>query len=429
MKAVRDSIAGMGKVTVISAPPSLWRHRDFTVYWAGETTSLFGSQVTFIALPLVAILVLDASTAELGVLRFAEYLPFLLFTLFFGVWADRRRRRPLMIWTNLIRALLVALVPLSAMLGLLRIPELVVIAFAAGTCTAMYEVCWLSYVPSLVRRTQLIDAMGKVSASHSAAETAGPAVGGALVQVLTAPFALAVDAISYLVGAGSLLVVRQREPNRVVTGTTPRRVLPELVEGLTFTFGQPCIRATAFCAALGNFFSLITETAFLPYAVRELHLAPALVGLTLSAMGIGGLIGAVMAYRIINRFALGRVYVVARSVSAAGTLLLPLATGSKVETVSVCMASFFVWQAALASTNVINSSLRQALTPENLRGRMNASVRTLVFGALPLGGLAGGLLGSYLGLHNTLWIGAAGFATSLVPILLSPVPRLRSLPD
>jgi predicted MFS family arabinose efflux permease len=333
-----------------------------------------------------------------------------------------------MILANLLRALLIALVPLSAMLGLLRTPELVVIAFAAGTCTAMYEVCWLSYVPSLVRRTQLIDAMGKVSASHSAAETAGPAVGGALVQVLTAPFALVVDAISYLVGAASLLAVRQREPDRVVIGT-PRRVVPELVEGLKFTFGQPCIRATAFCAALGNFFSLITETVFLPYAVRELHLAPALVGLTLSAMGIGGLIGAVTAYRIIRRFALGRVYVVARSVSAAGTLLLPLATGSKLVTVAVCMASFFVWQAALASTNVINSSLRQALTPEKLRGRMNASVRTLVFGALPLGGLTGGVLGSYLGLHNTLWIGAAGFATSLLPILLSPLPRLRSLPD
>jgi MFS family permease len=232
---------------------SLWRHRDFAPYWAGETVSLFGTQVTFVALPLVAILVLEVSTAELGAMRFAEYLPFLAFTLVFGVGADRYRRRPLMIAANVARAILIALVPLSSALGLLRLPELIVIAFVAGICTALYEVCWLSYVPGLVARGQLVEAMGKVSASHSAAEAAGPAVGGALVQILTAPVAFAVDALSYLVAAVSLLVVRHREADPVVSQTARRRVLPELVDGLRFTFGQPCIRATAFCAALGNF--------------------------------------------------------------------------------------------------------------------------------------------------------------------------------
>jgi MFS family permease len=419
---------GHRAAAVVERSTSLWRNRGFAAFWFGESVSLFGSQVTFVALPLLAMLTLDVSAAQLGTLRFAEYLPFLGFTLFFGVLADRVRRRTLMIASNAVRAVLVAIVPLCTMLGLMRLPLLVVIAFLVGTCSAMFEVCWLSYVPGLVDRDRLVEAMGKVSASHSAAEVAGPGLGGVLVQLLSAPIALLVDAVSYLAATVSLALVRQPEPR--AEAHEPRRpVARELADGLRFAFREPHIRATAYSAALGNFFALITETVFLVYAVRELRLTPAFVGLTLSALGMGGVLGAAFAGRLARSFPVGRLYVIARTVGAAGTLLLPLASGPTPVVVGLCMLSFFVWQAALANTNVINASLRQVLTPEHLRGRVNASVRTLVFGALPLGGLVGGLLGGLVGLKAALWLGAIGYAFSIVPILLSPIPRLRTLPS
>jgi MFS family permease len=405
---------------------SVWRNRDFVVFWVGETVSSVGNQVTFLVLPLVALLTLDVGTTGMGVLRFAEYLPFLMFTLVFGVWADRQRRRPLMMAANVVRAVLVSFVPLGVALGLLGLPLMVAIAFALGTCAALYEVCWLSYVPALVDRRQLVDAMGKVSASHSAAEVAGPGLGGLLVQLATAPLALVADAVTFAAAAVSLVLVRRAEA--VPVDRLRRRVWGDLVDGLRFTFGEPYIRATVFTAALANFFALITETVFLVYAVRQLHLNAGQLGLTLSAIGAGGVLGAACTNALVRRFPLGPLYVVARLLGGLGTLILPLATGPTVAVVVTCTVSFFIWQAPLAVTNTINSSLRQVLAPEHLRGRTNASARTLVFGALPLGGLAGGVLGSGIGLHQALWVGAVGYTLSIVPILLSPLPRLRTMP-
>ncbi|GIF73066.1 MFS transporter [Asanoa siamensis] len=413
----------------ITKPASLWRDPSFAAFWAAQTVSSVGTQISLVALPLVAVLTLDVDAASLGVLRFAEYLPFLLFTLLFGVWADRWRRRPLMIASNAARAVLIGLVPLATALGLLELPLLVVIAFVIGTCAAMFEVCWLSYVPSIVERDRLVEAMGKVSASHSAAEVAGPGLGGLLVQLVSAPFALVANSVAHAAAAMSLATIRDSEPDPMATPRRRRHLRGELVEGLRFAFGDPYIRATAYTAALGNFFALIVETVFLVYAVRERDLSPGLIGLTFSAVGIGGLLGASFANALTRRFPLGRFYVVARLVSGAGALLLPLAGGSTAMLVATCMVGFFIWQAALANTNVINSSLRQALTPEHVRGRMNASVRTLVFGALPLGGLAGGALGSVIDLHTALWLGAIGYTLSVVPVLLSPLPRLRAFPE
>jgi MFS family permease len=407
---------------------SLWRNRNFAAFWLGETVSQVGSQVALIALPLVAVLTLDVSTAELGLLRFAEYLPFLAFTLLFGAWADRRRRRPLMIASNVVRGVLIALIPLLAAFDLLTLPLLIAVAFMVGTGTALFEVCWLSYVPGLVGRSRLIDAMGKMSVSHSAAEVAGPGIGGLLVQLVTAPFALILNALSYVVSVISLLAIRHDEPG-LASGTVARRHLgQELAEGLKFAFGEPHIRATAIAAALGNFFAVITETIFLLYAVRELNFGVGLIGLTLTAIGAGGLLGAVFANAISQRFALGRVFVAARLAGGFGALLLPLAAGPNVVVVAMCFASFFVVQAALANTNVLSNSVRQALCPDDIRGRMNASVRMVVFGSLPLGGLVAGWSGSLVGLHGTLWLAAIGYAATVLPILASPLPGLRALP-
>lgn len=410
-----------------SPTASLWRNRAFTTFWIGQTISLFGSQVTLIALPLVAVLTLNITTGQLGILRFAEFLPFLAFTVLFGVWADRRRRRPLMIASNAVRGVLVALVPLLAALDVLTLPVLVIVAFAAGVCAALFEVCWLSYVPGLVDRNRLIEAMGKVATSHSAAEVAGPGAGGLLVQLVTAPFALVLDAFSYLISVISLLAIRHDEPFPG-SGRDVRHFGRELTDGLRFAFSEPHIRATALVAGVGNCFSVVTETVFLLYAVRVLHFSPGLIGLVLSALGAGGLLGAAFANTLNRRFPLGRVYVVARLTGGLGACLLPLAAGPKGIVVAMCMTSFFVVQAALANTNVLSTSLRVALTPDEVRGRMNAGVRSLGFGSLSLGGLIAGSAGDIIGLHATLWLGAIGYAASVVPILASPLPRLRTLP-
>jgi MFS family permease len=416
----------MGDAAEQGQSRTLWRNRDFTAFWLGETISQVGSQVALIALPLVAVLSLDVSTGELGLLRFAEYLPFLAFTLLFGVWVDRRRRRPLMIASNIIRGVLIALVPLLAALNLLTLPLLIAVAFLVGTGSALFEVCWLSYVPGLVGRSRLVEGMGKISTSHSAAEVAGPGIGGLLVQLVTAPFALVLDALSYVVSVVSLLTIRHDEPAPASGGG--RRLGCELVEGLKFAFGEPHIRATAIAASLGNFFSFVTETIFLLYAIRELHFSAGLIGMILTAIGVGGLLGAAFAHAISQRFALGRVFVTARLVGGFGALLLPLAAGPKVVVVVMCFASFFVVQAALANTNVLSISIRQALTPDDIRGRMNASVRTLVFGSLPLGALAAGWSGSVVGLHGTLWLAAIGYTATVIPVLASPLPQLHTLP-
>ena len=437
-RLTQDAPAGEAHTTVPTQSPessaslphrrmSLWRNRDFTAYWLGDTVSALGTQVTFVALPLVALVTLNVGAAQLGVLRFAEYLPFLAFTLFFGVWADRRRRRPLMLASYAVRGAMVALVPLLAVLGLLTPWLLAAIAFVIGTGAALFEVCWLTYVPSLVRHERLTEAMGKVVASHSAAEVAGPALGGLLVHVVTAPYALLLDTVSYAAGTLSLMRIRQqeRDPGRPAS---PRRSVSELVLGLRVAFGEAHIRATAFSAALGNFFGLVTETAFLAYAVHDLRLSPDLIGVVLTAIGAGGLLGALAANLIIRRVRLGRVYVGSRTVGVLAATLMPLAAGPKAMVVAMCMASFFLVQAALAITNILSSTLRQVLTQDHIRGRMNASVRTVVYGTLSVGSLAGGILGDAIGLHATLWVGAAGYALSIVPILLSPIPQLRAMP-
>jgi hypothetical protein len=270
--------------------------------------------------------------------------------------------------------------------------------------------------------------MGKVATTNSVAEAAGPVLGGTLVQLITAPFVLALDAGSYLIGALSLAGVRRPEPKHAPAVPEPAHIFTELIDGLRFTFGEPHIRATALSAATSNFFAIVTETAFLLYAVRDLDFSPSVIGLVLAGVGLGGLVGAACSNGISSRWPIGRVYLGSRVIGGGAAMLLPLAGGSLPVAAAMCMVSFFLAQAALANTNVLNASLRQALTPDRLRGRMNASARTLIYGVLPVGGLAAGYLGTSLGLHATIWVGAIGYAASILPILASPIPRLVTLP-
>jgi MFS family permease len=416
---------GVGRVETPST--SLWRNGNFLKFWAGETISLFGAQVTLLALPLTAVLALHGGPGELGFIRFLQFFPYLVFGLPFGVWVDRSRRRPVMIGANLVRLILIGLVPILAALGQLSVAVLFVITFGVGTASVLFDVTWMSYVPTLVEgnRDFLIAANTKLGATSSAADAAGPGLGGALVSAFTAPIAMAVNAASYAVSIVSLLLIRlpEQRPAR-----TQRRLVAELSDGLRFVFGNRYLRVVAAVGAASNFFLSATLAMFVLYAVDQRGISPGLLGVILSATGVGGVLGALSAGRLIRQLGIGRTYTLTLSLTFLAPLVIPAAHGSTVVLVLLYISAFFLAYGGMSVANVVVLSLRQAITPTPLMGRMNAAMRTVMFGLAALGGPFGGTMGSLIGLRGALWVSAVGSALILVPLVLSPVGRLREMP-
>jgi MFS family permease len=401
--------------------------RAFRTFWFGQTVSLFGSQVTFLALPLAAILVLHASPLEMGLLGAVEFAPFLLLTLVAGAWIDRIRRRPVLLAANLLRAGLIGLVPVAAVTGQLSMPILAAIAFAAGCCAVCFEVAMLAYVPSLVGRERLTSANARLFGSASAAEVVGPGLAGLLVSIVGAPLALLADAASYLVSALSLASIRRPEPEPAVA---PRRNLrAEITEGLRAVFGHPILRAFAFEAATFNVFVNALNAAFLLYLTRELGFAPALVGTVLAVGAVGSLAGSVLAGRLAARLGLGRTILGAMIVACSVYLVIPFLGGPTPFAAGVLGAVLAVAGAGISVTVIHVMTIRQTVTPDRLLARMNASYRTLGYGLMPVGALLGGILGETLGLRVALLVGAIGIACAPLWVVFSPVRRIGRLSD
>jgi MFS family permease len=399
----------------------------FRNLWFGQTLSLFGSQVTFLALPLSAILVLHASPFEMGLLAAVEYAPFLFLTLFAGAWIDRIRRRPVMLGANLARAGLIGAIPVAAALGLLSLPLLAVVAFAAGCGAVVFEVAFLAYVPSLVGRDRLTTANARLFSSASAAEIAGPGLAGALVSLVGAPFALAADALSYLVSAGSLAAIRHPEP--APAARSGRDLRAEIGEGLRVTFGQPILRAFAFEAATFNLFWALFNAAFLLFLTRELGLVPALVGLIFVVGAVGSLAGSLVAGRLAARLGLGTTILGAMIIACSVYLAIPFVDGSSPTTVGVLALVLAVAGAFVAITVIHVMTIRQTVTPNRLLARMNASYRTLGYGVMPVGAVLGGILGEAFDLRSALAVGAIGIACAPLWVVFSPVRRIRRIED
>jgi MFS family permease len=408
-------------------PDSLWRHRDFLLFWSGETISLFGSQVTVLALPLTAIFVLHATPFELGLLNAASFAPFLVATLPAGAWLDRRRKRPVLLASNLIRASVIGVVPIAAVGGWLSLELLYAVALLHGVLAVMYDVGWLSFVPSLVSRERVVAANSRLQASASAAQVGGPGIGGILVQVLTAPAALAVDACSFAFSAVTLALLHPKEPSR--RADRPRHLVSEIVDGLTVTFRNPKLRAMALNAAAFNLFDQVIYTVFLLYAVGPLGLSAGLVGGIIGVGAIGSLIGALGAERLGQRIGIGRAMIAMSVVGSITAVAIPFVGGDKPAIVALLSGVFLVQGIGLGVTNVYFVSLRQALTPSDLLGRMNASYRTITFGAIPVGALVGGVLAQLIGLRGALLIGGIGLLCTPLLIMASPVRGVRELPS
>lgn len=405
--------------------PSVWRDRDFVRYWAGHTVSQVGSQVTDLALPLVALLQLGASSTAVGVLRAVEFLPYLLLALPVGVLADRRRRRPLMVGADLGRALLLALIPLGALLDVLSLPLLGAIAVGAGSLTVVFDVCYLSVLPGLVRREQIQQANGALEASRAAATVAGPGLGGALVSLLRASGAVVVDAASFLVSAFCLLTIRRPEP--APEPPSGPRGLRSLLAGWQQVWHSPLLRPnTAYMAA-----SNLCGSAFMPvlivFEVRELGLSGLAIGVVAMVGNLGFLAGTFVTRRLGARIGIGPVICLASPIGAAGMLTMALAP--RAGAIPVLVAGETALGMGIALFNLQSLSLRQAITPPGLLGRVNAVARLVGWGTIPVGAALGGWLGGAIGLREVLVLCAAGSLLATALPLFSAVRRVTQTPE
>jgi MFS family permease len=403
----------------------LLRHRDFQKLWAGQTVSQLGSQVSQLALPLVAVLVLHVSAFYVALLGTVDLLPFLLFALPAGVWIDRIPRRPVLIVADAGRALALASVPIVAAFGTLTIWQLYAVGFVTGTFTVFFDVAYQSYLPSLVGRPHLVEGNAKLELSRSAAQIAGPGVGGVLVGAITAPYAIVVDSVSFAVSALLLERIRKREPTPEPTATHNMRA--ELMEGLRYVLGDPRWRAITLYVSTFNFFTGVAFALYVVYAVRSLGLTPGELGLVLALGNLGWLLGAVVVRRLSGRLGIGATLVLAGFVSGAPLLLVPLAPKS--FAIPFLVTSGVLVALGIVLYNVTAISLIQTLTPDRLLGRANASRRWIVWGTIPLGSLVGGVLSTVIGVRPTLFVGTIGASFCFLFLLAPSLRSIKTRPD
>ncbi len=402
-------------------------NRDFARLWAGETISEIGTQVTQFTMPLVAVLTLNATAFQVGVLNALRFVPVIVVALFAGVWLDRRRRRPVLIWCALGNAVLIGLVPVSSVLGFLSLGLLYVVATAAGTLTVVFDVGALSYVPFLVERRHLTEGNSKLTASSAFAGIAGPGLAGLLVGLLTAPITLSVDAVSYLFSALGVITIKKREPDPE-QGAERTSMLRSITDGLRAVYGSKLLRVLlAQSTALNVGFGAVS-TLYTVYAIRTLHLSPDKLGITIGSLAVGSLIGALAAARVGRALGMGRTMAVSIIGVSASPALLLIPRSASLVALLVLSAGWLGHGFGIAMWNVNTITLRQALTPMRVLARMNATYRMLLFGALPAGALAGGLLGDVLGLRSALELGVIALATPILWLFFSPVFRLTEMP-
>ena len=411
---------------------SLWRHPDFVKLWTGQTVSKFGSHITGVALPLTAVLTLSATPAQMGVLAALGSLPVLLIGLPAGAWVDRLRRRPVLIAADVGRALLLFSIPVAALLHALRIEQLYVVALLAGALTVFFDVANPAFLPAIVQAGQLVEGNSKLGASDSLAEIAGPTLAGGLVQWITAPLAIAVDAASFVVSALYLWAIRGREPEPA-QAVERQGVGGEIVEGMRMVLDQPVLRALAGTMATFTFFGNFIGTLYTIYILRTLHVAPAVVGVLIGLGGVGALVGALLAEPLVRRLGLGRTLIAAMAFYGCTGLTIPLAGGPTFVAVGMLAAGQFIGDVAIAVYLINDVSLRQSVIPSGMLGRANASMQVLERGIGPVGALLAGILGgsAMLGLRGTLLIGVLGVIVSSLWLVFSPVRTLqtRATPD
>lgn len=412
-----------------STPATLWRHADFLKLWVGQTISELGSVVTRTAVPLVALLVLGAGPAEFAFLVVAESLAVLLVSLVAGAWVDRLRRRPLLIWADAVRAVLLFSIPLAYVANALSIEQLYAVVFLVACLGAVFSAAYPAYVPSLVGADRVVEANAKLATSSSLAEIGGPGLAGALVQLFKAPFAILVDAISFVVSAIALLVIRTPEPARPAR-EEGASVRTEIVEGLRAVRDHrvlwPMAMRSIVAHVAGSFYGVL----YTIYLIQDLKLDPFLLGIVISAGGVGSLVGSFFAARVIRRLGLGPALIWTAIGASILGVLTPLAQGPLPLILAMVLIPQLIGDGLQTIESVAETSLVQGLAPDRILGRVNATLETISHGiAYPLGALAAAALAGVIGARGGIAIGWAGMAISIAILVLSPLPRVRHAAD
>jgi MFS family permease len=410
----------------IERASSLWRHRDFMALWSGATVSEVGSQVSQLAIPLAALTVLHTGSAGVGLVRALGTLPYLLVGLFAGVWVERRRRRFVLVVNDAVRLVLFASIPIAYALDGLTLVQLYLVAFIGGVATVLFDVAYQSYLPRLVEHHQLMEGNAKLRLSESVAQVGGPGIAGLLIRVLGPAPAVAVDALSFAASALGIAAIRSREPEPVARsgrGSTASLA----AAGLRYVGRHPILRWIAACSTIANLSLAMVETVLLVFLARTLHLDAGRIGLVFLLGGTGVVAGALAAPRLVRRQGPGPACLAGVCVGAFGALLAPLAAG-RPSGMWLVAASQWLVSFGLTAYNVTQVTVRQAVCPDAMQGRMTATMRFLTWGVLPLGNLAGGLLGSMIGLRSALWVSAVVGAAAIPWLLPKSIWSLRVLP-
>lgn len=419
-----------GRRRIHSWMPPLLLDRGFRRYWSSQTISMFGDQISSIALPLVAVLTLHVNPAQMGLLSALVWLPSLLFGLHAGAWVDRHgHRRTAMIAADLGRAALLASVPVCYGIGMLTglsvltLWQLYAVAFGTGSLAVLYTVAQPALFVALVPSDRYLEGNSLVFGSRAMSFVAGPAVGGLLVQLLTAPVAVAADALSFLGSAFFL--------NRIHPAEAPadRSGQGALTAGAQFIARSSIVRSLLISIATINFFNFAFFALFVLYAVRSLHVRPGLLGLVLGAGAVGGVLGTIVTKRLADRMGVGLVYTLGCLVYTAPLVLVPLASGSKLAILALLFTAEFVSGFGLMALDISIGSMFAAVIPDQFRSRVSGAFQTVNYGVRPVGALAAGLLGTAIGLRPTLWIATVGGVAGFLLLLPSPVPRYRMPSD
>jgi predicted MFS family arabinose efflux permease len=409
---------------VPEAPPLL-RQPEFLKLWAAQSISQIGDQITYLALPLVAVLTLDASAAQMGLLTAAELMPALLFSLMAGVWIERsQRRRHVMIVADLARAALLASVPLAAAFDVLTFPQLYVVGFAVGTFAVLFDVSWSTLFLTVVPRRDVVEANSKLNLSRAVSFVTGPSLAGFLVQLLTGPVTLLLDAFSFLGSALFLGRIKAQEPPVERDGNG---VFRSVWDGFRFVLGDELIRPELLCAATVNLFNYVFHAIFVLYATKELGVSPGTLGVALGVGAVGGILGALVAPRLERAVGLGPSIVIGSVLFPAPLILVPIASGSELKLGLMLGAAEFFSAVGVMIFDVTAASMHFMRTPDRIRARMSATFKFVNYGIRPIGALLGGALGTAIGLQTTLWIGVLGALAGVIWLVFSPIPRLRAV--
>ena len=411
--------------------PSLWRQRDFMKLWTGQSISQFGDEITLLAIPLLAINTLGAGPLEMGILGVVRFLPWIFFTLPAGVWVDRMRRRPILIGADVARAALLGSIPLAFVGDWLTLVQVYVVAFLAGTLEVFFDVAYQSYLPSIVERDELVEGNSKLELSRAGSSVIGPTVAGFLIEAIRAPFAIAFDALSYLGAALAIGFIRRDEPEPAkhdpADGKRPT-MWQEARAGIGYVFASPYLRNIAACTGTSNLFSNASGAVLILYIASEdgLNLSPGAIGLIFALGNLGVVLGALTGGRVAKAIGVGPTIVWSAALAGAATFAVPLAPRD--DPFWFLVVGGIILGYGVVAYNVNQVGLRQAITPDRMLGRMNATMRLIVWGTIPIGALLGGVLGNVFGLVPVLWLAAIGGSLSFLPVLFSPVRSLREIP-